>query len=37
MEFNDLKTEELIEIYKKIEEFIKFLEKEEQAIKKSET
>lgn len=37
MEFNDLKTEELIEIYKKTEEFIKFLEKEEQAVKKSET
>lgn len=28
MDFNDIKTEELIEIYKKIDEFIKFLEKE---------
>lgn len=30
MEFNKMKTNELIETYKKIQDFIKFLEKEEQ-------
>ena len=34
MDFNDIKTDELIEIYKKIDEFIKFLEKEKQEAKK---
>ena len=33
MDFNDIKTDELIEIYKKIDEFIKFLEKENQETK----
>ena len=33
MDFNDVKTEELIEIYKKVNEFLKFLEKEQQDIK----
>lgn len=36
MDFNDIKTDELIEIYKKIDEFIKFLEKEKQEAKKLE-
>lgn len=36
MDFNDIKTDELIEIYKKIDEFIKFLEKEKQESKKLE-
>lgn len=36
MDFNDIKTEELIEIYKKIDEFVKFLDKEKQEIKKLE-
>lgn len=34
MDFNDVKTEELIGIYKRIDEFLKFLEKEQQDIKK---
>ena len=34
MNFNDMKTEDLIECYKKINEFISLLEKEEQEIKK---
>lgn len=34
MDFNDVKTEELIEIYKKVNELLKFLEKEQQDIKK---
>jgi len=29
MDFNKMKTEELIEFYKKIQDFLKFLEKEE--------
>lgn len=29
MKFNQIETDELIETYKKIEEFISFLEKEE--------
>ncbi len=34
MNFNDLKTSELIEIYKKIDDFIKFLEKEQKKNEK---
>jgi len=34
MEFNKKNTYELIEIYKKIQDFLKFLEKEEQDNKK---
>lgn len=36
MEFDKMKTSELIEIYKKIEDFLKFLEKEENDNKKGE-
>ena len=36
MEFDKLKTHELIEIYKKIEDFLKYLEKEENDNKKGE-
>ena len=32
MDFNKMKTEELIELYEKIEEFITFLEKEEKSM-----
>jgi len=34
MEFDKKETKELIEIYKKIQDFLKFLEKEEQDNKK---
>jgi len=34
MEYNKKNTNELIEIYKKIQDFLKFLEKEEQDNKK---
>lgn len=36
MEFNEIKTNELIEIYGKIEAFITFLEKEKQETEKEE-
>lgn len=36
MNFNNVKTGELIEIYKKIDEFLKFLEKEKQENKSEE-
>lgn len=36
MDFNDIKTEELMDIYIKIEEFIKYLEKQKQEMKKLE-
>ena len=32
MDFSKLKTDELIELYEKIEEFITFLEKEEKSM-----
>ena len=34
MEFEKLKTEELLEIYEEIEKFIKFLNKEQEDIEK---
>lgn len=34
MNFNDLKTQELVELYKKITDFTNFLEKEKQNIEK---
>lgn len=34
MDFNKLKTQELIEIYKQIEDFLSFLEKESQSVEK---
>lgn len=34
MDFNKIKTEELIEIYKKNQDFLKFLEKEQETTKK---
>ena len=34
MDFNKMKTEELIEFYKKIQDFLKFLEKEENSNNK---
>lgn len=36
MEFNDMKTDELMEAYKKIEDFIKYLEKQKQEANKQE-
>lgn len=33
MDFNKLKTEELIDIYTKIDDFLKFLKKESQGAK----
>jgi hypothetical protein len=32
MDFSKMKTDELIELYEKIEEFITFLEKEEKSM-----
>ena len=34
MDFNKMKTEELIEFYNKIQDFLKFLEKEEKTNNK---
>ena len=34
MDFNKMKTEELIEFYKKNQEFLKFLEKEQENVNK---
>lgn len=34
MEFDKMKTKELVEIYEKIEAFMSFLEKEKQEIEK---
>lgn len=34
MDLNKMKTEELIEFYKKIQDFLKFLEKEENSNNK---
>lgn len=36
MDFSDLKTDELIELYKRTEDFMKFLEKEKQEVLKQE-
>ena len=34
MDLNKIKTEELIEFYKKIQDFLKFLDKEQEATNK---
>ena len=35
MDFNNVKTKDLIEFYKKIDDFIKYLEKEKQEVEKN--